>query len=463
MSGIRSAAVIGGGLAGLSAAVSLVRAGVAVHVYEATARVGGRMRSDTLGDATVDPSVQLVSSTYTSFFELARTCGAADLLVRAPGRDALWRSGRAHGITYGSVTSMVGSGALPPGLKLKLATRYLPFLATTARTLDANDPAGAGGVALDDESVAAWGLREMGSDFVELLAYPLLASYYGVAPEDTTAPFYHALARVGMDVHVHAIRGGAGALPRAIASWLVQHGAVLRTDARVLRVHADATGGDDGGGAVAAVDMDAAGAARGMRVELENETVSYDAAVIATPASAARSLLPGSAIDAWLADVRMAPATTAAFLLRAPLERDWFGLSFPRTSEPGAHLAAITVQSRKLDTLVPAGREVVVVYPAPATAQRLARATPEDTVDALMPALETALPGFAARVERARVYAFADGYAAFYPGYLRRLHAFDDGLLPPRIALAGDYLVAPTVEGAVRSGANAARRVLGAG
>ncbi|MGH7444512.1 MAG: FAD-dependent oxidoreductase, partial [Longimicrobiales bacterium] len=442
MSEVKNVAVIGGGLAGLAAAVSLVRAGLAVHVYEAAATAGGRMRSDRLGDATVDPSVQLVSSTYTSFFELARICGAADLLVRAPGRDALWRAGRAHGITYGSVTSMVGSGALPPGLKLKLGTRYLPFLATTARTLDANDPAATAGVALDDESVAAWGAREMGSDFVELLAYPLLAAYYGCAPEDVTAALYHALARVGMDVRVHAVRGGAGALPRAIVSWLLQHGAVVRTNTRVA-----STGGGD---------------RDGVRVELQNETAVHDAAIIATTATAARALLPArGAIAAWLAEVRTAPTATAAFLLDAPLERDWFGLSFPRGSEPGERIAAITAQSRKLQTLVPAGREVVVVYPAPAIAARLARATPQETVDELMPALETALPGFGARVERARVYPFTDGYAVFHPGYLRRLRAFDERWLPARIALAGDYLVAPSVEGAVRSGLKAARRLLG--
>ncbi len=438
---MRDVGIVGGGLAGLAAAVALVRAGVGAHVYEAGADAGGRMRSDMLDGATVDPAVQLVSSTYTAFFELARTCGAERLLVRAPGRDALWRGGRAHGITYGSVASMVGSSALPTSLKVKLGMRYLPFLASTARALDANDlSAGAAG-ALEDESVAAWGERELGSDFVELLAYPLLAAYYGGVPEDTSAALYHALARVGMEVRVHAVEGGAGALPQAIVQWLRERGAEVHMATRVARVYED-----EGG----------------VRLELEQGSAHHDAAIVATTPRAARALLPDAGpVVEWLGGVRMAPTATVAFLLDAPLGREWFGLSFPRGSEPGASIAAVAAQSRKLRSLVPAGLEVIVVYPAPSFAPRIADATPQKAVDALLPALESAFPGVRARVQRARVYPFAEGYPLFYPGYLRHLRAFDDAWLSPRLALAGDYRVAPSVEGAVRSGTRAAQRLLG--
>jgi predicted NAD/FAD-dependent oxidoreductase len=37
---------------------------------------------------------------------------------------------------------------------------------------------------------------------------------------------------------------------------------------------------------------------------------------------------------------------------------------------------------------------------------------------------------------------------------------FDEAWLPPGLALAGDYLVAPTAEGAVISGQRAATRLL---
>src|SRR6185436_5219286 len=96
--------------------------------------------------------------------------------------DAVWRRGKPHPLTYGSVASMITSTALPTGLKLRLGARYLRFLARHSK-LDLNDMVRTGGLALDGESLAQWGGRELGPDFVDLLAYPLLGAYYGSAPE----------------------------------------------------------------------------------------------------------------------------------------------------------------------------------------------------------------------------------------------------------------------------------------
>ena len=63
-------------------------------------------------------------------------------------------------------------------------------------------------------------------------------------------------------------------------------------------------------------------------------------------------------------------------------------------------------------------------------------------------------------VVRARVYRLPEGYTLFYPGYVRHIRSYDERWAPARIALAGDYRVAPTVEGAVISGARAAWRLL---
>ena len=433
-------AVIGGGLAGLAAAWDLAQRGARVTVLEARSVVGGRMRSDDLDGATIDCGVQLASSTYSAFFKLARDAGAADLLVRSPGRDALWRDGRAHAITYGSVTSMLASSALPGGLKLKLGARYLPFLAARARTLDVNDLVGTGGQEHDRVSAADWGRRELGKDFVELLVYPLLGSYYGSTPEDTSAGLYHALAKVGMEVRVHAVRGGAAALPHALARALEQSGARVVTDAKVRAVRAER------GGVV---------------VVQENGEESFDACVLATPAAAASGLLEGAdtKVTEWLAGVRTAPTVTVAFALDRALDVDYFGLTFPRDSEPGRTAVAACIQQNKLDGLVPPGRGAVLMLPAPAIAAELAGQDPEQAVNAMLPALEAAFPRVQSSITRARTYAFREGYTVFHPGYVRHLAAYREQWLPAQLALAGDYLSAPTVEGAVRSGLRAARTI----
>ncbi|HUF11702.1 MAG TPA: FAD-dependent oxidoreductase [Longimicrobiales bacterium] len=437
---MESAAVVGAGPAGLAAGWRLAERGVAVTLFEARPEVGGRMRSDALDGATVDVAVQLLSSTFDATLSLAAAVGAKGSIVRSPGRDALWRRGRAHPVVYGSVSSMARSTALSMPLKLRLAAKYLPYLASRMRGLDANDPARTGGDRWDDESIAEWGEAELGDDFLELLAYPLLATYYGTPPERTSAPLYHALARVGLDVRVLAVRGGVGALPAAVAVALEARGASVRRDVRVTRV-----------------------VRKGERVEVgwADGEEPFDGVVVATPAAAARPLLVSDSARQWLDRVSVAPTATLALLLDRPLDADWFGLTIPRGEAPGRSIVGVCLQERKAKGLVPPGSGLLLALPAPRIAASLAEVEPQDVADELLPALEEIFPGVGARVVRARSYPLPEGYTEFLPGHLRHILRFDPAALPPGITLAGDYLVAPTVEGAVRSGIRAADHLLG--
>jgi protoporphyrinogen/coproporphyrinogen III oxidase len=436
----RDVAVIGAGAAGLAAALSLSRAGARVTVYERDARAGGRLRTETLDGARVDVGVQLVSSSHTTLFELAQQAGGRALLRRSPGRDALWRKGRANPITYGSVASMVASSALPALLKLKLGSRYLPFLTARAHGLDANDPAGSGGVAHDRESIGAWGMRELGSDFVELLVYPLLAAYYGALPEQTSAGVYHALARMGIDVSVYGAAGGFGALADA---WLTAaEGAGARYAAATEVMHVD-------------------GSADGVRLATSAGEAHHDAAVIATPAPVAARLLGGGDIGVWLAGVHVVPTLTVAYRMNRPFPGDYFGLSFPRGEALGERVVALCIQGRKLPGLVPSGGDALVALPAPSATASLLALDDDAAAHAMLASLERAVSGISKHVTSTHVFRYQHGYTIFTPGYLHHLSRFDTAWLPPRVSLAGDYMLAPSVEGAVRSGKYAARRAMG--
>jgi oxygen-dependent protoporphyrinogen oxidase len=433
--GMKHIAVIGAGAAGLAAAWSLVEGGKKVTLLEREAVPGGKLRTEHIDNAYIDAGVQLISSTYTSFLALARAAGADTQLQRSPGRDALWRKGRVHEITYGSVPSMLTSGALPTTLKLKLGAKYVPWLSTQARGLDANDPAHTGGSETDTESIAAWGRREMGNDFVDLLVAPLLAAYYGSLAEETTAPVYHALARVGMDVSVMGATRGFGSVAATIVSALQARGAELRLDTVVTDVRAHEEGVDVG-------------------------SDRFDGAVVAVPARAARELLHATgALAAWLAAVRARPSFAVCLRMDKPYPGDYFGLSLPSHAEGGARVAALCVQSRKVRGLVPDG-DALVALPAPHAVPAMLERTDAEIVAEMLSALEHVVTGITRRVVSSRVIRFADAYSLFGVGHLRAIRAFDRAWLPPNVVLAGDYLMAPTVEGAVRSGRRAADQLL---
>ncbi|MBW3553238.1 MAG: FAD-dependent oxidoreductase [Gemmatimonadetes bacterium] len=429
--------VVGAGPAGLAAAWRLRAAGHRVTVYEAGPAPGGRLRTEEVGDTAADVAVQLLSDGYDRLLEMAADLDAASLLVRVPGRDALWRGDRAHRLRYGSVTGMAASGALPASLKLRMGLRYVPFLERNAAALDLNDPGRAAAAGLDAESIAEWGRRELGDDFVELLVYPLLAAYYGVTPEETSAGFFHALARAGMRVNVLGAWGGARALAERLAAGLRTRGVTFRTAHAIARLDARPAG----------VTVEAAGGSAG-----------HDAVVVAVPAGEAARLLPGFE---WLEGVRARPTAALVLATTTDVRTGWFGLSIPRTELKDTRLATICVQAEKETGVTRPGRGALVLIPTPAEAPSWVAGEPRDVLARALPDLDRVLPGVRERVTEARLVRFPAGGFVPYPGYLSRIAAFGaaSSALPERVALAGDYLVAPTVEGAVRAGIAAADRL----
>ena len=434
-------AVIGAGPAGMAAALRLHAAGARVTVFEAAPQVGGRTRTDRVDGWTVDAGVQLYSSAYTAFLGLLRAAGRGGLAQRSPGRDALWRKGRAHEVVYGSPTSMLASGALPLPLKLRMGAKYLPFLQRHASELDVAALERAAAAGLDGESIAAWGARELGRDFVELLAAPLLATLYGARPEEASAGFYHALARQGLSLEVLALAGGADGFCRAAAGVLHAAGSPVRLSTPVASVEADGDGVLVGG---------------------EGWSERFGAAVVALPPGAARRvakiLTPPSAET--LAAVRTRPAASLALLLDRPVGVGWFGLSF--AAGESRTLAAVCVEENKVAGLVPPGKGLAVLFALPGAAERLLGATPDEAAALLLPEAVRALPKLRASILQARLYTWEEGWTLFGPGMLGRLPALRAAAWEgaPRAVLAGDYLYAPTVEAAVTAGLAAADRLL---
>jgi oxygen-dependent protoporphyrinogen oxidase len=433
--------VVGAGASGLVAAHTLRRACVAVTLLEASPWVGGRTRTEAVDGYAVDAGAQLYASMYSRVFGLLDELGRSEELVRSPGLDALWRDGDAHAVSFGSVASMITSGALGMRLKLRLGATYLPFLARHASALDIHAPERAAAAGLDVGSIAAWGEREMGREFVDSLVYPQLASYYGALPEETSEGFYHQLARHGTDVRLFAMRGGTGKFCEILAERLRAEGGDVRLGTPVASVKRR------GGGVV---------------VGGEGWEEEGAAAVLAVPAPAARALLgqPGTPLDDWLAGVRFRPSLTIALLLDRPVGVRYFGLSFARGESTA--LAALCVEENKGPGLVPEGRGLVVAFVRPESVPELIEADGRAVFDAIRPDLDRAFPRLAAHVARVKVYRWPVGSAVFYPGYLGRLGAFRGGAVEGDgpIALAGDYLVSPTIEGAVTSGTSAAERLL---
>ena len=240
MSGAKRVAVIGGGWAGLAAAVEATRLGHAVTLFEMAAQFGGRARSVAVDHRALDNGQHILIGAYSATLALMRTVGvdAARVLERLP-------------------LTLVGPDRiglrLPPGppalafARAVIAHRgwslreRLGLLTTATRWMLQGfrcNPA---------LSVAAL-TASLGPQVRAQLIEPLC-----VAALNT--PAREASATVFLRVLKDALFSGAGSadllLPRAglselfpdpAVAWLVSHGAVLHSLNRVDRLERDADG-----------------------------------------------------------------------------------------------------------------------------------------------------------------------------------------------------------------------------
>ena len=170
-------AVVGGGIAGLSAAHTLHKAGVAFRLLEGSPRFGGVIRSDKVSGFLLEGGPDSLLAQKPEGLGLVRELGLGDRLVPTnPDVRAVFvlHRGRLE--------------PLPEGMLLAIPSRILPFLRSGLFSWPGKLRMG-----LDlvrprrrengDESIASFLRRRFGQEAVERLGEPLLAGIHAGDPE----------------------------------------------------------------------------------------------------------------------------------------------------------------------------------------------------------------------------------------------------------------------------------------
>lgn len=249
-------AVIGAGIAGLSAALRLAAAGLSVTVFEKEARPGGKMRRVRVGDAEIDagPTVFTKRAVFDELFALAgeriddhltiRPCETIARHVFADGAslDLFTDQGR----SARAVADFAGAGA---------ARDYRRFMESAFETLDLLDPifmsaerpknpldltmrAGLSG-ALKMARIGANrsyfdALTSAFSDKRLRALFARYTTYVGSSPFE--APSTLRLIAAVEAAGVWRIEGGMARLAEALADLAERKGVVLRYGAKVERI-----------------------------------------------------------------------------------------------------------------------------------------------------------------------------------------------------------------------------------
>ena len=176
--------VVGGGIAGLSAALELAEGGAAVTLVEASGRLGGKIATSRVGGLIVEAGADSFLSAKPAGLALCRRLGISDRLVNSKTEDRrtfVWSRGRLRelpeGLILGSPArawSLLRSGLLsPPGAARMMGDVVVPRRGATG---DDADGAGPGGAA--EETVAEFFTRRLGAEAYIRVVEPLLAGIH---------------------------------------------------------------------------------------------------------------------------------------------------------------------------------------------------------------------------------------------------------------------------------------------
>jgi oxygen-dependent protoporphyrinogen oxidase len=163
--------IVGGGIAGLSAAFELHKHGRSFVILERASRTGGVILSEQVGEFVVDGGPDSILTQKPEGIALCKELGIADRLVptKPPRLAYIQRAGRLH--------------ALPANSVLGIPTAFGPFLRTRLFTWAGKMRMGAEmfvAPAKDDrdESIGSFMRRRFGDEAVTYLAEPLLAGIH---------------------------------------------------------------------------------------------------------------------------------------------------------------------------------------------------------------------------------------------------------------------------------------------
>jgi protoporphyrinogen/coproporphyrinogen III oxidase len=215
------AAMVGAGLAGLTAGYRLQQAGWQVDVFEATNSLGGRVQTVRRDGYAIDTGASALGSTYHSYIALARELGV-EMRGTAP-YIAIRRAGTTHLLDMGKmVRSGMKTGLLSVGAKLRVPRLALDVALAKARgRLDYADMRKA--APLDTESARAYATRALSAEVDSYLCEPIVRTML-IADTDKVSKveLFSGIGNI-FTAKILAVAGGQGRIPERLADRLKVH------------------------------------------------------------------------------------------------------------------------------------------------------------------------------------------------------------------------------------------------
>lgn len=425
-------AVIGAGLAGLAAARRLAAAGRDPIVFEATDRVGGRQRTSELGGTTFEQGAVFFGDNYPNLRSII-AAGGLDNDLKPYDVVGMRGTTGARSVPRG-LRPLLRTPTLPWKEKVALVAfglRLTPHLRQIRNML--GEPVSADWLLkLDRVDAQSWFSSRIGDRFTDSMVSPVLESLSFAAAPEWSALGALMLMAFSASRHLYGLRNGLDQIAKAMAAELI-----VKTGSPVTCLGLDRSGVD--------VEIsDGAGTDR----------LRFREVVVALPGPYAASLMRGPLADA-IGAIRYSSSVVPA------ITTETLPIALPATSfyeDTGDNpISGLAIERPKPD-----GPIICFAALRPPWKQDLLEAGDDEAVGLLIDVLEKDL-GTRPEPTASGVARWKYAVPVGEPGLLDRQHrARQLASEVPHLALAGDWLVSPSQEGAIVSGLRAAEQLLDA-
>jgi oxygen-dependent protoporphyrinogen oxidase len=434
--------IIGGGIAGLAAALRCQDHGLTPLVLEAEARVGGRMTTDRVNGFLIDRGVTLLGKKFTRMRSLARRLGLGNRMHDGGFKLGLEDGGKVRSFRDRRPDDLFRDSGLSWDAKRATFRFFLDLCRNRSRL--AHGESGRA-LHLDRENVAQY-LAHSGSGGTELLNRffePSMCGPVGGSVANLSAEVFFQTIRNTLAAGFWGVDDGVDLIPKAIAAQVP-----VQTNAHVLQVRHKGPGPQ--------VTVEAI-------VDGRPQRYTARGCIFAVPGHLVPGLCPD--LPEWivlpLSHTRYASMASAHVALRKPPQAAYSGYGFAGERMDGVQ--ALEFEHLRSPFLCPQGRGLISIYYKQTPTFPVIASSDDALRTSAIQLMRRTFPDIAHDILFVHLVRWPAGIALFPAGRLTEMAALRTKLAAwdSPLDFCGDYLDGLSSEGALCTGEQAADRMFG--
>lgn len=432
-------AIIGAGIAGLSAGYHLMKAGFSPIIFERESFVGGRMSSDHVDGFIIDKGAYTFPEFHKNLGRFVVELKLDNSLFQTPGTSSTFSRGKEYQIKIGSVRDFLRYKLISTNGKKGLIKLFL-YAQSLGKALDIVNPTQKS-FELEKESASEYLLENYEEEILEKIAYPIFCEIFLGTPENNSKLAFLATLKNLMRFKIFAFDHGMGMVPERLVKGLD-----VRTNSPVLKISSRSYRGP-----------------YEVHIGGDNpDSLVFDAVVVSVPLPIVPKIVDNlpQDLEQYFLSVTYSPSIVIALAVEGEFNHASMINNLLRTDFDV--LGTVVFGCHKGRSRVPQGKALVTAILCEKASQALFNESEDRIVGEALKEMDTLFPGFSNKLIFSKTYRWEHGAVQLPPGLLLRQHssnkAIENGF--GNLYFAGDGLHKSSLEVSFNTGIRAANQLI---